>query len=103
MQFAIRAAGEELFRDVAVHTLDAQREACGLGVTLAPTSQARGLATRALTAVIDHLFEAHGGHRVIAQCDARNDAVKRLLGRSAARGGSRRESYSPGRSPARVA
>jgi RimJ/RimL family protein N-acetyltransferase len=70
-----------LLGDVAVHTLDDQPDTYELGVTLAAASQARGIATRALTAVIDHLFDTHDAHRVFAQCDARNDAVKRLLAR----------------------
>jgi RimJ/RimL family protein N-acetyltransferase len=81
MQFAIRSAGGELLGDVAVHTLDDQPDTFELGITLAPASQGGGIGTRALTAVIDHLFDARRAHRVFAQCDARNDAVKRLLER----------------------
>jgi RimJ/RimL family protein N-acetyltransferase len=85
MQFAIRASGGELLGDVAIHVLDDQPNTFELGITLARSSQGRGVATRALAAVIAHLFEAHGAHRVFAECDARNDAVKRLLDRAGMR------------------
>lgn len=81
MQFAIRSADDALHGDVAVHALDEQPKTFELGVTLAPASQGRGIASRALTAVLDHFFEAHHAHRVFAECDARNDAVKRVFQR----------------------
>lgn len=80
-QFAIRSADGALLGDVAVHSLDEQPRTFELGVTLAPASQGRGIASRALTAVLDHLFDAHDAHRVFAECDARNDAVKRVFER----------------------
>jgi RimJ/RimL family protein N-acetyltransferase len=52
-----------------------------VGVTLAPAHQGSGLATEALAAVIAHLFEERGLHRVYAQADDRNVAVHRLLER----------------------
>lgn len=52
-----------------------------LGVTLAPGSQDKGLATEALAAVVAALFEQHGMHRVFAEADDRNAPVKRLLER----------------------
>ncbi len=52
-----------------------------IGVTLAPSRQSKGLATEALAAVVTALFEQQGMHRVFAQADERNAAVKRLLER----------------------
>lgn len=50
-----------------------------MGVSLAPDSQGRGLASEALAAVMTTLFEDHGIHRIYAQADDRNVAVHRLL------------------------
>jgi len=52
-----------------------------IGVTLAPSRQGEGLATEALAAVVTALFEQQGMHRVFAEADDRNAAVKRLLER----------------------
>jgi RimJ/RimL family protein N-acetyltransferase len=51
-----------------------------VGVTLAPSSQRRGVATEALAGVVGALFE-HGVHRVFARADDRNRPVQRLLER----------------------
>jgi RimJ/RimL family protein N-acetyltransferase len=56
-----------------------------IGVTLAPSRRSEGLATEALAAVVTALFEQHGMHRVFAEADDRNAAVKRLLERLAFR------------------
>jgi RimJ/RimL family protein N-acetyltransferase len=48
-------------------------------VTLATTSQGKGLASEALSAVVIALFEQHGMHRVFAEADDRNRPVHRLL------------------------
>ena len=50
-------------------------------MTLAPSSQGRGIATEALRALVAMLFGAHGMHRVFAQADDRNAPVHRLLER----------------------
>lgn len=73
--------GGALVGDVALCFVAAQPHTVELGVTLAPAHQGRGLATEALRAVIAWLFAAHGTHRVLAQADARNAAVRKLLGR----------------------
>jgi aminoglycoside 6'-N-acetyltransferase len=75
-----RATGT-LVGDVALHFVEAQPDTVELGVTLARAHQGRGFATEALRAVIGWLFEHHGTHRVLAQADARNAAVRRLLER----------------------
>lgn len=70
-----------LVGDVALHFVAAQPNTVELGVTLAPAHQGRGLAAEALRGVIAWLFAVHGTHRVLAQADARNAGVRRLLGR----------------------
>ncbi|MEO6200543.1 MAG: GNAT family protein [Cryobacterium sp.] len=70
-----------LLGDVAVHAVADQPDTMELGVTFAREHQGRGYATEAVLAVLGDLFERHGVHRVIAHCDARNDAVGALLRR----------------------
>lgn len=70
-----------LVGDVALHFVAAQPDTVELGVTLARAHQGRGLAAEALRAVVSWLFAVHGTHRVLAQADARNTAVRRLLAR----------------------
>jgi RimJ/RimL family protein N-acetyltransferase len=67
--------------DCAVRVETDQPQTAEVGVTLAPDRQGSGLASEALGAVVGHLFEAHGMHRVHAQADDRNAAVQRLLER----------------------
>ncbi len=80
MQFGIHTNGR-LAGDLAIHPLADQPDSYEFGVTLDPAHHGAGIATRALTAAIDHLFDARRAHRVLAECDERNDAVKRLLAR----------------------
>lgn len=75
-----RATGV-LCGDLALHFVGAQPDTVELGVTLARAHQGRGLAAEALRAVIPWLLATHGTHRVLAQADARNAAVRRLLER----------------------
>jgi RimJ/RimL family protein N-acetyltransferase len=70
-----------LVGDVAVHLLDDQPNTWEIGVTFAPQGQGRGLATEAVSAVVEALFDQHGAHRVVAFCDVRNIAVHRLFER----------------------
>ncbi|MBT1634634.1 GNAT family N-acetyltransferase [Clavibacter tessellarius] len=89
LQLAVRDAGSGgLLGDVALHLLDAQPDTFEVGVTLARSSQGRGIASEALGAVLDLVFGQERAHRVVASCDSRNDAVARLLTRI----GFRRES-----------
>lgn len=67
--------------DVALHFLDTQPDTVEVGITLDPAHQGQGLATEALRAMITWLFEAHAAHRVLANADARNAPVRRLLER----------------------
>jgi len=80
MQFGIHTDGR-LVGDLAIHPLADQPASYEFGVTLDPAHHGSGIATRALQAALDHLFEARRAHRVFAQCDERNDTVKRLLAR----------------------
>lgn len=82
MQLAVvdRVSGA-LCGDCAVRVATDQPATAEVGVTFSPSAQGRGLASEALGAVIDRLFEEHGLHRVFAQADDRNHAVHRLLER----------------------
>lgn len=81
LQLAIRDIGNEgLLGDVAIHTLAEYADTYEIGVTLAPASQHRGIATEAVSRVLDFLFREVGAHRVTAVCDSRNTEVARLLG-----------------------
>jgi RimJ/RimL family protein N-acetyltransferase len=75
-----RATGE-LCGDCAVHVETDPPRTAEVGVTFAPGTQGRGLATEALGAVVSSLFSDHGLHRVYARADDRNLAVHRLLER----------------------
>ena len=82
LQLAVReTASGRLLGDLALHRLDDQPDTFEIGVTLAPSSQGRGIAAEALGALLDFVFDAEQAHRVIAFCDARNSPVARLLTR----------------------
>ncbi|TFB46495.1 GNAT family N-acetyltransferase [Cryobacterium tagatosivorans] len=89
LQLGVRVrGGVQLLGDVAVHCVAEQPDTFELGVTFAGEHQGRGYATEALLAVLGGLFTEHGAHRVIARCDARNDAIAAVL----RKGGLRKES-----------
>jgi RimJ/RimL family protein N-acetyltransferase len=67
--------------DCAVHVETSPPRTAEVGVTFAPETQGRGLASEALGAVVTRLFEEHDIHRVHAEADDRNVAVHRLLER----------------------
>ncbi|WP_052848818.1 GNAT family N-acetyltransferase [Streptomyces avicenniae] len=80
LQLAVRdPATSALLGDVAVHTWDSQPDTYELGVTVAPARQRAGVGREAVRRVADWLFDDHGAHRLVALCDARNEAVARLL------------------------
>jgi len=70
-----------LHGDCAARVLTNQRATAEVGVTFAPASQGRGMATEAVRALVTALFEDHGIHRVYAETDDRNAAVHRLFQR----------------------
>jgi RimJ/RimL family protein N-acetyltransferase len=67
--------------DCAVHVQIDQPATAEVGVTFAPASHGRGLATEALGAVVGALFEEQRMHRVVARADDRNAPVHRVLDR----------------------
>jgi RimJ/RimL family protein N-acetyltransferase len=77
----IDRAADTLYGDCAVRVLTAQPETAEIVVRLARSSQGKGVATEALTAVIEALFERRDMHRVCAETDDRNLAVARLFER----------------------
>ena len=80
LQLAIRdPSTRTLLGDAAIHRLEEPADTYEIGVTLAPASQGRGIASEAITRILGYLFTAGNAHRVTANCDARNDAVARLL------------------------
>lgn len=79
--------GGDFVGDFGVVSTDPGRQA-ELGVVLHPDAQGRGLATRALRLLIDHLF-AVGLHRITARVDPRNAPSLRLFDRL----GMRREGH----------
>lgn len=80
LQLAIHDRGSgKLVGDVAVHRLTGASDTFEIGITLAPASQHRGIATEAVNGILDYLFVTVNARRVIATCDARNNPVSRLL------------------------
>jgi RimJ/RimL family protein N-acetyltransferase len=69
-QRAIAARDDSLVGDIGLHLIgDGQFE---IGITIAPEFQHRGLATEAITAILDRLFDKCGVHGVCASVDPRN-------------------------------
>jgi RimJ/RimL family protein N-acetyltransferase len=82
LQLAVREIESGvLLGDLALHRLDEQPDSFEVGVTLARSSQGRGIASEALTALLDFMFDRERAHRVVAFCDSRNESVARLLTR----------------------
>jgi len=82
LQLAVReTASGRLLGDLALHRLHEQRDTFEIGVTLSRSSQGRGVASEALSALLDLLVDHEHAHRVVASRDARNDPVARLLAR----------------------
>ena len=78
---AVDRVSGALCGDCAVHIETSPPRTAEVGVTFAPETQGRGLASEALAAVVTRLFEEHDIHRVHAEADDRNVAVHRLLER----------------------
>jgi RimJ/RimL family protein N-acetyltransferase len=80
-QYAIaRRRSPGLIGDVMLATGEDPR-LVEVGVTLAPTARGAGLATEALTALVDHLFGDGGVHRIEARCDPRNTPSRAVFQR----------------------
>lgn len=97
VQLAITDPSGALIGDLGVH-LDEGGAVATVGYTLAPEHQGRGLATEAVGAVVDRLFD-HGVHRIAATLDPDNVASARLVERLGFRyeGRLRHASYSRGK------
>jgi RimJ/RimL family protein N-acetyltransferase len=79
-QVGIADRADALIGDIGIHTPSDAAQA-ELGVTLAPTAQRLGLATEALTALLDWMFGDLRRHRVVASVDPRNGRSIALLQR----------------------
>ncbi|MFC5907877.1 GNAT family N-acetyltransferase [Streptacidiphilus monticola] len=80
-QYAVESRADgRLVGDIGVRLHENRRQA-ELGYTLASAYQGLGLATEALGALLTHLFEVRGLHRVSAECDVRNERSAALLRR----------------------
>ena len=81
-QFAISVtAAGPLVGDCALRCRRRDPRQAELGFTLARTVQGRGLATEAVSALLDWAFPALALHRVFALVDLRNAPAQRLLDR----------------------
>ena len=78
-QIAIEFDGE-LVGDVYVG-IHEEGGVADIGFTLIPSAQGRGIAHEAVSALIEHLIERHGIHRIVAELSKDNLASARLLER----------------------
>ncbi|WP_144763990.1 GNAT family N-acetyltransferase [Curtobacterium sp. 9128] len=82
LQLAVReTTSGTLLWDLTLHRLDEQPRTFELGVTLARVSQGQRVASEALTARLDFVFDHEEAHRVVAFQDSHNGSVARLLTR----------------------
>lgn len=72
---------ERLVGDLGVRFAAPDRQQVEVGVSLHPDAQGTGLATEALTGLLDHLFGPLARHRVFASVDPRNTAAMTLMQR----------------------
>ncbi|MBV9196045.1 MAG: GNAT family N-acetyltransferase [Solirubrobacterales bacterium] len=70
-----------LLGDCAPQVIADQPATAEIGVTLATSSQGKGVAREAVAGLVSVLVQQHGMHRVVAQADERNCPVHRLLKR----------------------
>lgn len=81
-QIAVERRDEPgLIGDVAVHVSEDDPRLTEVGLTFSPRVRGHGYATEAMGALIDHLLLDRGKHRVVAHCDARNDAARAVFER----------------------
>lgn len=89
-QFAIADRSTDAFiGDCALQVKADDPQQAEIGFSLTRQAQGKGLATEAIRALLDYLFEAVQIHRVVAICDVRNHGSYKLL----ARLGMRREAH----------
>lgn len=90
VQLAIADKATDAFLgDCALYNKVDEPDLVEIGFTLTRQAQGKGLATEAVTALLDFLFQQKGFRRVIAICDVRNHGSYRLLERL----GMRREGH----------
>jgi RimJ/RimL family protein N-acetyltransferase len=68
---------DELLGDLAVHFIG--QDQLEIGFTVAPQHQGNGVATEALSSLLDYVFSELNKHRVVATIDTKNTASYRLL------------------------
>jgi RimJ/RimL family protein N-acetyltransferase len=68
----VHSTSAALIGDCGIHFLGDDPRQVELGITLAPTHQGQGLATEALSSVLEYVFERMGKHRATALTDAEN-------------------------------
>ncbi|AZS36896.1 Spermidine N(1)-acetyltransferase [Microbacterium lemovicicum] len=85
----VRAADDVLIGDLVLFHLDADSGTAELGWVTHPAARGHGLATEAVTALIDAAFEVYGLRRLVARIDGDNTASRAL----AARVGMREEAH----------
>lgn len=73
----VNSETDELVGDLAVHFIDEQQ--IEVGFTIRPENQKQGVATEALSALLDYLFTELSKHRVIATTDVANESSISLL------------------------
>ena len=79
-QFALAEKSTNQFiGDCALHIKADEPRHAEIGFTLARQAHGQGLATEALTALFDYLFQTHKLLRLIAICDVRNRGSIALL------------------------
>lgn len=82
LQLAITTvADESLIGDCGIHFLAQDDQQVELGVTMSPSHCGQGLATEALTSVLQYVFGQLNKHRASAVTDAENQPAAKLLRR----------------------
>ncbi|MGB0836348.1 MAG: GNAT family N-acetyltransferase [Psychrobium sp.] len=79
-----KAIGEVVFR---VEDWDNQR--AEVGYRMAPESAGQGICTKAMTMLIQYIFDEFGFYKIVAKCDPRNIASYRVMEKL----GMQREAY----------
>lgn len=93
-QLALRTTNRMLVGDLMVAPVPGTEHAVELGITLAAERQGEGLATEAVTAVVNALFALESVHKIVAYVGVANVASQRLFERAGfQREGLLRDSY----------
>jgi RimJ/RimL family protein N-acetyltransferase len=76
-----RADEQAVVGDCGLHFLAGDDRQVGLGITLSPAFQGRGLASEAITSVLRYVFNSLEKHRAFAVTDVENHAAAGLFRR----------------------